>query len=121
MIERLEIEKIVEYFRGLMSRTQKFTELDFIKLCKRLYDCMWMCDRMRVQQQLADTLADLVSVLQTENTIIFFQAFWTTLSKQWPTLDHHRFTSKVFKLTGLLRLDKFYLLARRYVNAAFKF
>ena len=51
---------------------------------------MWMCDRMRVQQQLADTLGDLVSVLQDNNTIRFIQAFWTILAKQWPTLDQHR-------------------------------
>jgi ribosomal RNA-processing protein 1 len=51
---------------------------------------MWMCDRMRVQQQLADTLADLVSVLQPYNTILFIQAFWDILTRQWPTLDQHR-------------------------------
>ena len=52
---------------------------------------MWMCDRMRVQQQLADTLADLVDVLQPYNAIKFFSAFWATLSKQWHTLDQHRY------------------------------
>jgi Nucleolar protein,Nop52 len=51
---------------------------------------LWMCDRMRVQQQLADVVAELVSVLQPQNTTLFLQAFWTTLAKQWPTLDQHR-------------------------------
>jgi len=46
---------------------------------------------MRVQQQLADTLADLVDVLQPQNAIKFFSAFWATLSKQWHTLDQHRY------------------------------
>ena len=90
LIERREREKAVESLRVFLSRPQKFDELDFLKLWKGLYYCMWMCDRMRVQQQLADTLADLVSILQTDNTILFIQAFWTILAKQWPTLDQHR-------------------------------
>ena len=92
MIERREREKAIESLRTFLSRQQKFDELDFLKLWKGLYYCMWMCDRMRVQQQLADTLADLVSVLRTDNTILFIQAFWTILAKQWPALDQHRYS-----------------------------
>ena len=97
--ERREREKAVDSLRLFLSRSQAFTELDFLKLWKGLYYCMWMCDRMRVQQQLADTLADLVSVLDKQNTILFIQAFWTILAKQWPTLDQHRLTAwKLFEL-----------------------
>jgi ribosomal RNA-processing protein 1 len=90
-IERPVREKAVESLRLFLSQSRQFTELDFLKLWKGLYYCMWMCDRMRVQQQLADTLGNLVSVLQTHNTILFIQAFWTILCKQWPTLDQHRY------------------------------
>jgi len=103
-----EREKAVESLRLFLSQSRTFTEIDFLKLWKGLYYCMWMCDRMHVQQQLADTLAELVSVLQPQNTTLFLQAFWMTLAKQWPKLDQHR-------------LDKFYLLARRYVAAGFRF
>ena len=76
--------------RTYLSRDAAFSHLDFLKLWKGLYYCMWMCDRMRVQQQLADTLAELVDVVQPQNTITFFDAFWSTLAKQWHTLDQHR-------------------------------
>ena len=93
MIERPVREKAVESLRLFLSQSRQFTELDFLKLWKGLYYCMWMSDRMRVQQQLADTLGDLVSVLHTKNTILFVQAFWTILCKQWPTLDQHRYVA----------------------------
>ena len=88
--ERKEREKAVDSLRTFLSQNRDFTELDFMKLWKGLYYCMWMCDRMRVQQRLADDLANLVSVLQPKNTILFIQAFWTTLCNQWPLLDQHR-------------------------------
>jgi len=119
IIERKERERAVDSLRTFLAQKRQFTELDFLKLWKGLYYCMWMCDRMRVQQQLADTLGDLVSVLQDNNTILFIQAFWTILAKQWPTLDQHRWACH-WKLTDS-RLDKFYLLARRYVAAGLKF
>jgi ribosomal RNA-processing protein 1 len=90
-----------------------------MKLWKGLYYCMWMCDRMRVQQRLADDLADLVSVLQPNNTILFIKAFWATLSIQWPILDQHRYGHLI--KDSDCSLDKFYLLARRYVAAGFRF
>jgi ribosomal RNA-processing protein 1 len=93
MKERKEREKAVESLRSFLSQSRQFTELDFLKLWKGLYYCMWMSDRMRVQQQLADTLAELVDVLQPHNKILFIQAFWTILAKQWPTLDQHRYLS----------------------------
>jgi len=80
----------VTSLRTYLSRDAAFSHLDFLKLWKGLYYCMWMCDRMRVQQQLADTLAELVDVVQPQNTITFFDAFWSTLAKQWHTLDQHR-------------------------------
>jgi hypothetical protein len=96
MIERPIREKAVESLRLFLSQSRQFTELDFLKLWKGLYYCMWMSDRMRVQQQLADTLGDLVSVLQKKNIILFIQAFWTILCKQWPTLDQHRYAFSKF-------------------------
>jgi hypothetical protein len=96
MVERPVREKAVESLRLFLSQSRQFTELDFLKLWKGLYYCMWMSDRMRVQQQLADTLGDLVSVLQPKNTILFVQAFWTILCKQWPTLDQHRYSPSKF-------------------------
>jgi ribosomal RNA-processing protein 1 len=88
--ERKEREKAVDSLRTFLGQDRDFTQLDFLKLWKGLYYCMWMCDRMRVQQRLADDLGDLVSVLRPKNTILFIQAFWTTLSNQWPILDQHR-------------------------------
>jgi Nucleolar protein,Nop52 len=89
-IERREREAAVTSLRTFLSRDIEFTQTDFLKLWKGLYYCMWMCDRIHVQQQLADALAELVDVVSCKNTIKFFTTFWATLARQWQTLDQHR-------------------------------
>lgn len=68
---------------------------------------MWMSDRPRTQAALADSLADLVSVLHHSNTLPFLRAFWQTMQREWTNID-------------VLRMEKFLLLTRRYLAATFK-
>lgn len=65
---------------------------------------MWMSDRARTQQALADSLADLVSVLPAGTVIPFLRAYWQTMQREWTRID-------------VLRMEKFLLLTRRYVGA----
>lgn len=52
---------------------------------------MWMCDKPRPQQQLAQELAGLVagsrSVLAAENALPFINAFWVTMAREWVGID----------------------------------
>ena len=68
---------------------------------------MWMSDRPLTQQALANSLADLVSVLPLTSKIPFLRAFWQTMQREWTNID-------------VLRMEKFLLLTRRYLGATFK-
>lgn len=68
---------------------------------------MWMSDRPLTQQVLANSLADLVSVLPPISIIPFLRAFWQTMQREWTNID-------------VLRMEKFLLLTRRYLGATFK-
>ncbi|KAF5323517.1 hypothetical protein D9611_005657 [Ephemerocybe angulata] len=81
---------------------------EMTKLWKGIFYCFWMSDKPLVQQALASELAELVLTI-TSNTasIAFLRGFWQTIVREWSGIDQ-------------LRLDKYYLLVRRFVNAAFR-
>jgi ribosomal RNA-processing protein 1 len=68
---------------------------------------MWMSDRPHTQQTLADSLADLVSILPANTVIPFLRAYWQTMQREWTNID-------------VLRMEKFLLLTRRYLGATFQ-
>jgi ribosomal RNA-processing protein 1 len=65
-----------------------------------------MSDRPRPQQALANSLAELVSILPQTTTIPFLRAYWQTMQREWTNID-------------VLRMEKFLLLTRRYLGATF--
>ncbi|KAF3928886.1 hypothetical protein ABW20_dc0109913 [Dactylellina cionopaga] len=69
---------------------------------------MWLSDRPRTQQRLADDLALLVDVLKPHNVFTFLEAYWITMTREWTSID-------------ALRMDKFMLLVRRYVAASLRY
>jgi ribosomal RNA-processing protein 1 len=68
---------------------------------------MWMSDRPRTQQALANELADLVSIVPQPTVIPFLRAYWQTMQREWTNID-------------VLRMEKFLLLTRRYLGATFQ-
>ena len=75
-----------------------------------------MSDKPRVQQALAQELADLLLIIKspssstsssTRPALLFLEGFFDAMVREWPGLDKWR-------------VDKFYLLFRRFVNAAFR-
>jgi ribosomal RNA-processing protein 1 len=81
--------------------------LQLNKLWKGLFYSMWFSDRPRTQQNLANDLADLVQVVSKQNVIVFITSFWTIMAREWDGIDQHR-------------IDKFYLLIRRYHAATLR-
>ena len=69
---------------------------------------MWHSDRPVTQQRLALSLSELVLPLPRTLFVPFLAAFWSTIISQYPQIDS-------------LRLDKFLLLIRNYVNVAFNY
>jgi ribosomal RNA-processing protein 1 len=100
-------DKAVQSLRTFLSGRRELPALELLKLWKGLFYCMWMSDRPRTQQALADSLADLVSVLPQGTVIHFLRAHWQTMQREWTNID-------------VLRMEKFLLLTRRYLGATFQ-
>ncbi|KAI5898032.1 Nop52-domain-containing protein [Schizophyllum commune H4-8] len=82
------------------------SEMD--KLWKGLFYCFWMSDKPLVQQALASELAELVLTIKTTSAALaFLRGFWDAMCREWAGIDR-------------LRLDKYYMLVRRFVNASFR-
>jgi ribosomal RNA-processing protein 1 len=65
-----------------------------------------MCDRPKPQASLCADLASLLPLLPTSAQVPFLRAFWQTMAREWTNID-------------VLRMEKFLLLVRRYVEAMF--
>lgn len=90
-----------------LSSSRQFEELELLKLWKGLFYCFWHSDRTLVQQALATDLSNLCLSVKDNNFLPFLSAFWTTICREWNSID-------------VLRLDKFYTLLRRFVGVAFQ-
>ncbi|BGP46977.1 hypothetical protein JCM10450v2_002829 [Rhodotorula kratochvilovae] len=92
---------------------------EMAKLWKGIFYCFWMSDKPLVQQQLAQTLADLAldvrpksktrngRVERTRAALCYLRGFWHAVVAEWYGMDKHR-------------LDKFLLLIRRFTNVGFR-
>lgn len=77
------------------------------KLWKGLFYCIWHADKAPVQSNLIDRLSSMLLTLDVPLSLHYLSVFFTTLRREWSGID-------------VLRLDKFYLLIRRFVNCSFQ-
>ncbi|CAK5264494.1 unnamed protein product [Mycena citricolor] len=83
-------------------------KLEMDKLWKGIFYCFWMSDKPLVQQALASEMADLLlTIPSTPRALEFLQGFWSTTVREWSGIDR-------------LRIDKYYMLVRRFINATFR-
>ncbi|KAJ6575290.1 Nop52-domain-containing protein [Mycena capillaripes] len=81
---------------------------DMDKLWKGIFYCFWMSDKPLVQQALASELAELLlTMTSVSSSLSFLSGFWEATVREWNGIDR-------------LRLDKYYMLVRRFVNATFR-
>ncbi|KDQ63212.1 hypothetical protein JAAARDRAFT_65281 [Jaapia argillacea MUCL 33604] len=81
---------------------------EMAKLWKGIFYCFWMSDKPLVQQALANELAEIVlTIATTSASLAFLSGFWEAVVREWSGLDR-------------LRMDKYYMLVRRFVNASFR-
>lgn len=82
-------------------------DLELAKLWKGIFYCFWMSDKPLVQQALATELAEiLLKIPDPSSSLLFLRGFWHTIVREWHGIDR-------------LRMDKYYMLVRRFVNATF--
>ncbi|PWN52297.1 Nop52-domain-containing protein [Violaceomyces palustris] len=109
--------------------TEPLPPVEMAKLWKGIFYCFWMSDKPVIQQALAQELSDLVLLIpspsgeegasdegsipalrcspRARSGLAFVEGFWDTMIREWNGIDR-------------LRLDKFYMLLRRFLNAAFR-
>ncbi|KFY72586.1 hypothetical protein V499_07265 [Pseudogymnoascus sp. VKM F-103] len=96
----------LDSLRTYLSGRRSLPQDALLKLHTALFYTMWLTDRPLPQQSLAASLAALPAITHTSNRTAFTAAFWTTMAREWTRID-------------VLRMEKFLLLTRRYVGAAF--
>ncbi|KAI0964425.1 hypothetical protein AcW1_001248 [Taiwanofungus camphoratus] len=81
---------------------------EMARLWKGIFYCFWMSDKPLVQQALASELAEiLLTITTTVSSLTFLRGFWEATVREWNNIDR-------------LRIDKYYMLVRRFVNASFR-
>ncbi|XP_022868005.1 ribosomal RNA-processing protein 1 homolog, partial [Olea europaea var. sylvestris] len=91
----------------LTSQKQEIPEEDIKKLWKGLFYCFWHTDKAPNQLALVNRLTSLFLILEFPVSFQYFSKFVLTLRREWPGIDR-------------LRLDKFYLLIRRFMRTLFE-
>ncbi|KAF5178153.1 Ribosomal rna processing protein 1-like protein [Thalictrum thalictroides] len=85
----------------LPTRTQ-VDEDEMKRIWKGLFYCIWHADKQPVQIELINRLSSLLVSLDLSLAIQYFEIYLLTLRREWSGIDY-------------LRLDKFYLLNRRFL------
>jgi hypothetical protein len=93
-------------FRATLAAKDDIEEFEMQKIWKGFYFCMWMSDKVPVQQELARTLAASMHMFKPAVALKYYQAFLQMMSNEYINLDQHR-------------VNKFMSLIRRCVEASF--
>ncbi|TYJ49361.1 hypothetical protein E1A91_A01G129300v1 [Gossypium mustelinum] len=89
----------------LPSQT-KLSDEEMKRLWKGLFFCVWHADKLPVQSDLIEKLSSVVLKLDPPLSLQYFSVFFLTMRREWTGIDK-------------LRLDKFYLLIRRFLHFFF--
>ncbi|CAD6227372.1 GSCOCG00006142001-RA-CDS [Cotesia congregata] len=81
--------------------------IDFMRIWKGLYYCMWMSDKPLVQEELAESISQLIFCFDSKDVaMLYTKCALNTLNIEWFGIDQYR-------------LDKFEMLARRIIRQTF--
>lgn len=95
-------EKAISLLVLWLTSQKQIEENELKKIWKGLFYCVWHSDKVPVQADLIERLASVPEKLDTSLSLQFFKVFLVTMRREWAGIDR-------------LRLDKFYLLLRRYL------
>ncbi|KAL6257262.1 hypothetical protein P5V15_012189 [Pogonomyrmex californicus] len=85
----------------------EFTKRDIMNLWRGLFYCMWMSDKMLIQEELAESISKLVHCFKSKDFIVLYtNCALETLATEWFGIDQYR-------------LDKFSMLVRRILRQTF--
>ncbi|XP_065798340.1 ribosomal RNA processing protein 1 homolog B isoform X1 [Muntiacus reevesi] len=103
------MRKLRQYISVKTQReTGGFSQEELLKIWKGLFYCMWVQDEPLLQEELANTISQLIHVVNnSEAQHLFILTFWQTVNREWPGIDG-------------LRLDKFHMLIRLVLRQSFE-
>ncbi|XP_004314759.2 ribosomal RNA processing protein 1 homolog B isoform X1 [Tursiops truncatus] len=103
------VKKLRQYISVKTQReTGGFSQEELLKIWKGLFYCLWVQDEPLLQEELANTISQLIHVVNSsEAQHLFIQTFWQTVNREWPDIDG-------------LRLDKYHMLIRLVLRQSFE-
>ncbi|XP_058588130.1 ribosomal RNA processing protein 1 homolog B isoform X1 [Neofelis nebulosa] len=103
------VKKLRQYISVKTQReTGGFSQEELLKIWKGLFYCMWVQDEPLLQEELANTISQLVHVVNnSEAQHLFIQTFWQTMNREWKGIDR-------------LCLGKYYMLIRLVLRQSFE-
>ncbi|KAF0691284.1 Aste57867_17462 [Aphanomyces stellatus] len=101
-------DKAVKSLTLYLVKKKEWSDLDLDKIWKALFYCMWMSDKLKIQNELAENLSKLVHAFpDSDLKMRFLHSFFKTIHREWHGIDG-------------LRLDKFYSLIRKMLFQSFQ-
>ncbi|ETV79308.1 hypothetical protein H257_07357 [Aphanomyces astaci] len=102
-------DKAVKSLTQYLVKKKEWSDLDLDKIWKALFYCMWMSDKPKIQNELAENLSQLMHAFPDSSLKMrFLHSFFKTIHREWHGIDG-------------LRLDKFYSLIRKILYQSFQF
>ncbi|CAM8897401.1 hypothetical protein QQ045_026451 [Rhodiola kirilowii] len=100
-------DRALRLLQKWLPRQSKVADDDMKKIWKGLFYCAWHADKFPAQSELIERLTSLLLALDLPVSIHYFNVFLLTMRREWAGIDS-------------LRLEKFYLLIRRFVSKMFE-
>ncbi|XP_076938963.1 uncharacterized protein LOC143607379 [Bidens hawaiensis] len=98
--------KALKHLTTWLPTQPSISDEDMNKLWKGLFYCIWHADKLPVQTNLNTKLSNMLLTVDVPLALNYLSVFLTTLRREWSGID-------------VLRLDKFLLLIRFFVNSSF--
>ncbi|CAH8271743.1 unnamed protein product [Arabidopsis lyrata] len=92
--------------RTWLPEQTEISDEDMKKLWQGIFYCIWHADKSLYQSELIDRLSSAIQSLPLSLSLHYFTVFLFTMRREWSRIDR-------------LRLDKFYLLIRRFLHGFF--
>ncbi|XP_026404108.1 ribosomal RNA processing protein 1 homolog B-like isoform X3 [Papaver somniferum] len=100
-------DKAIKLLKSWFPSQPEISDEQMRKIWKGLFYCVWHSDKQQVQLELINNLSSLLVTFDDLNlSVQYFEVFLVTMRREWSGIDY-------------LRLDKFYLLIRKFLYQFF--
>ncbi|KAI3932662.1 hypothetical protein MKW98_012633 [Papaver atlanticum] len=100
-------DKAIKLLKSWFPSQPEVSDEQMRKIWKGLFYCVWHSDKQQVQLELINNLSSLLVTFDDLNlSVQYFEGFLITMRREWSGIDY-------------LRLDKFYLLIRKFLHQFF--